>query len=106
LLQLLGKLDFDVLRSRQYKYYSKQEPPDILKEHVPLDKFHKSQVYGRDKAKFSFVKTIYAQIWDTLFIYRGGFAHCWNGAGLVMASLGFSPKNEVSGIPKSTLHIF
>lgn len=83
------------LLSRQYKYYSKQAPPAALKEYVPLDKFQKSQAYGKDKAQLSFFKTIYSQIWDTAFLYYGGYAICWSAGGQVIAMMGYGPEYQI-----------
>lgn len=83
------------LLMRQYKYYSKQVPPANLKNYVPPEKFEKSQAYGKDKANFAFVKTLYSQIWDTLFIYYGGFAHCWKWGGQLTALLGYGPEYQI-----------
>lgn len=82
-------------RTRQYKYYSKQKPPANLEAHVSSEKFLKSQAYGKDKAQFAFVKTLYSQIWDTLFLHYGGFAHCWKWGGQLLALIGYGPEYEV-----------
>ncbi|CAG8708348.1 11764_t:CDS:2, partial [Acaulospora colombiana] len=81
--------------ARQYRYYSKQEAPPNLKKFVPHDKFVKSQAYGKDKAKFSFFKTFYSQIWETIFIYYGGFALCWDWAGQLQDWIGYYPSNQI-----------
>ncbi|KAG8761085.1 hypothetical protein FRC14_007866 [Serendipita sp. 396] len=83
------------LLQRQYKYYSKTQPPEALKAYVSQEKFEKSQVYGKDKAKFSFFKTIYSQIWDSIFLYQGGFALCWKWSGHILASLGYGPDYQI-----------
>lgn len=93
----MHRSDNDIPHSaRQYKYYSKKEAPQNLKAYVPQDKFDKSQAYGKDKAKFSFVKTLWSQIWDTLFLYYGGFALCWQWGGDLIGMLGYGADYQVS----------
>jgi STE24 endopeptidase len=89
--------------ARQYKYYSKKEAPPNLKAHVPHEKFEKSQAYGKDKANFQFFKTFYSQIWDSLFLYYGGFALCWQWGGYLIGMVGYGRDYQVGIFRPSTV---
>lgn len=81
---------------RQYPLYSKTEPPAALAHHLTKDTFQKSQTYGKDKAKFSFLSGIYRQVLDSVMIQYGMYAYAWRLAGKVIAHFGYGPQYEVS----------
>ena len=80
---------------RQYPNYSKTAPPGILKKHFETEKFQKSQIYGRHKAKFSLVSSMYRQIIDVAFIYLGVFAWAYRMGGELLTVAGYGPEYEV-----------
>lgn len=80
---------------RQFPLYNKTEPPTVLKEHFNEETFSKSQAYGKDKAKFSFVAGIYRQILESGLIHFGAYAWAWVTAGKLIARFGYGPEYEV-----------
>lgn len=82
-------------RLRQYPLYSKATPPPALAEHFTGDVFQKSQVYGRDKAKFALFSGLYKQIIDSLLLHFGFYAWGWKVGGLAVGKLGYSEEYEV-----------
>ena len=80
---------------RQYPNYSKTAPPENLKAHFETEKFQKSQIYGRDKARFSMFSATYRQIIDVALIYFGGFAWAWEMGNELLAAAGYGPEYEV-----------
>lgn len=80
---------------RQYPNFSKSSPPPVLAEHLPPEEFKKSQAYGRDKAKFAILSTLYGQILETAIIYYGGYSWAWKIAGILLGKLGYGSEYEV-----------
>jgi len=88
---------------RQFPYYSKPQPPAALASHFTSEVFAKSQSYGRDKAVFSLISTIYKGLLDQVVLYFDFYPWCWRVAGLLLAKFGYSTEYE---IPHSILYCF
>lgn len=86
----------DIYRLRQYPLYSKTEPPLALAEHFTSEVFAKSQVYGRDKAKFSLVAGLYKQVVDSAMLHFGAYAWAWRVGGQLLAKMGYGAEYEVN----------
>lgn len=69
--------------------YSKQSPPDALAHKFSSNVFEKSQVYGRDKARFSLISSAYDQTLEVLFLYYDAQAWAWTLAGSILARYGY-----------------
>lgn len=80
---------------RQYPLYSKNAPPTVLAQHFSDDLFEKSQLYGKDKAKFSLFSGLYRQIIDSVMLQFGIYAWAWGVGGNVIEKLGYSTEYEV-----------
>ena len=89
---------FETLLSlRQYRLYSLDTPPATLASHVDLNTFKKSQVYGRDKARFGFFSSAISQLISVALVYYDVYAWSWTLAGTILAHFG---QND-SEIPRS-----
>ena len=73
----------DTRSLRQYPLYSKKEPPKALAEHFTPEVFAKSQVYGKDKAKFALLSGLYKQVVESALLQYGCYALAWDVAGKV-----------------------
>ena len=82
-------------RLRQFPLYNKPEPPAVLADHFKPDVFAKSQLYGKDKAKFSLLSGLYRQVLDFVLIQYGVYAVSWALAGRAISALGYGPEYEV-----------
>lgn len=82
-------------RWRQYPLYSRNAPPAALASHFSGDTFEKSQAYGKDKAKFSFITGIYRQVLDSALIQYGFYAYAWSLAGELISRFGYGLEYEV-----------
>ena len=82
-------------RLRQYPLYSKTAPPEVLSAHFDADAFKKSQLYGKDKAKFALISGLYKQAVDSLILYFGFYAWSWSVAGIIINKLGYTSEYEV-----------
>lgn len=69
--------------------YDKKSPPDSLSHKLTPDKFEKSQVYGRDKARFSLVSSTYDQALEVLLLHYDAQAWAWTLAGKLLATRGY-----------------
>lgn len=86
-----------LLSLRQYRLYSLDTPPATLASHVDLNTFKKSQVYGRDKARFGFFSSAISQLISVALVYYDVYAWSWTLAGTILAHFG---QND-SEIPRS-----
>lgn len=82
-------------RLRQYPLYSKKTPPPVLAQYFPDDLFEKSQLYGKDKAKFSLLSGLYRQTIDSLMLHFGIYAWAWSVGGSIIAKLGYGQEYQV-----------
>ncbi|KLO11963.1 hypothetical protein SCHPADRAFT_998491 [Schizopora paradoxa] len=80
---------------RQYPNYSKKEPPEALKEHFEVEKFRKSQLYGKEKAKFGIFKGLVSQFLDSAILYYGVYAYLWQTAGDIITKYGYGTEYEI-----------
>ncbi|GJJ14172.1 hypothetical protein Clacol_008433 [Clathrus columnatus] len=80
---------------RDLPHFSKTEPPPVLAKHLTAEEFKKSQAYGRDKARFSIISTLYGQILETAIIYFSGYSWAWSIAGILLAKLGYGSEYEI-----------
>ncbi|KFZ20107.1 hypothetical protein V502_03363 [Pseudogymnoascus sp. VKM F-4520 (FW-2644)] len=69
------------LSVRQYQVLKNTRPPKVLANEVSQEVFDKSQAYGRAKAQFSFVSSLYGQIQNTAFIYYDILPKLWTLTG-------------------------
>ncbi|KAK3178287.1 hypothetical protein OEA41_000420 [Lepraria neglecta] len=74
----LGQYLFESFLSlRQYKVLQQKKPPKALKGEVSQEVFDKSQAYGRAKAKFGFVSSLYDQVQNYGIIYYDLLPQLW-----------------------------
>ncbi|KAH8111655.1 peptidase family M48-domain-containing protein [Phellopilus nigrolimitatus] len=66
-----------------------------LAPHIEATAFANSQVYGRDKARFSFVSGLFRQALDSAMIHFGVYAWAWALAGSTIARFGYGPQYEI-----------
>lgn len=83
-------------RLRQYPLYSKTEPPAVLAAHFDAATFRNSQLYGRDKARFSLIAGLLKQAIDSAMLHYGFYAWAWDAAGRLIARFGYGSEYEVS----------
>ncbi|KZV71232.1 hypothetical protein PENSPDRAFT_578162 [Peniophora sp. CONT] len=89
---------------RQFPLYNKTAPPPALAEHFTPEVFAKSQTYGRDKAKFSFVSTIYKQLIDTVQLGSGlYYPWAWSASGSALQLAGYGSEYQIS---QSVIFVF
>ncbi|MCJ1373448.1 hypothetical protein MMC20_004676 [Loxospora ochrophaea] len=69
------------LSLRQYKILQQKKPPKALEGEVSQEVFDKSQAYGRAKAKFGFLSSLYGQIQNIGFIYYDVLPKLWDLTG-------------------------
>ncbi|KDQ52534.1 hypothetical protein JAAARDRAFT_198172 [Jaapia argillacea MUCL 33604] len=80
---------------RQYPLYSLTKPPPVLADHFAQDLFEKSQLYGKDKAKFSLISGLYKQVVDSILLEVGIYPWAWGFAGKVLAWAGYGNEYEI-----------
>lgn len=76
-----------------------------MAEHFTPEVFAKSQAYGKDKAKFSFVTGLYKQTVDSLMLHYGAYPWAWDVAGRLIGKLGYSTEYEVRRILLVRIHM-
>ena len=74
-----------LLSIRQYKILQQKKPPKSLQGEVSQDVFDKSQAYGRAKAKFGFVSSLYGQVQNYGVIYYDVLPKLWAITGVWLA---------------------
>ena len=70
------------LSLRQYGILRQTKPPKALQGEVSQEVFDKSQAYGRAKAKFGFVSSLYGQIQNYAIVYYDALPKLWALTGL------------------------
>ena len=70
------------LSFRQYKVLKQTKPPKVLASEISQDVFDKSQAYGRAKAQFGFVSSLYGQVQNIGFIYYDVLPKLWAVTGV------------------------
>ena len=72
------------LSLRQYRILQQKKPPKVLASEISQDVFDKSQAYGRAKAQFGFISSLYGQAQNIGFIYGDILPKLWDLTGLWM----------------------
>ncbi|KZV98886.1 metalloendopeptidase [Exidia glandulosa HHB12029] len=80
---------------RQYPYFSKKAPPPALASEFSGDVFHKSQVYGRDKARFNFISGLYRGGLEQIILHYDLYAWAWSSAGSLLKRFGYGTEYEI-----------
>ena len=70
------------LSLRQYRILQQKKPPKVLESEISQDVFDKSQAYGRAKAQFGFISSLYGQVQNISFIYGDVLPKLWGLTGL------------------------
>lgn len=70
--------------------YSKKSPPDALAHKFEPEVFEKSQLYGRDKARFSLVSSAFSQVLELGMLYFDVTPWVWGVAGNILAKYGYA----------------
>ncbi|KAF9927734.1 CAAX prenyl protease 1 [Linnemannia zychae] len=87
----------EYLRFRYYKKLCTTEVPKALQEHVTQETFDKAQAYGRDKARFGLVESLFGIIQNTLCIVYDFLPWLWNFSGDIMFKLvGYGSEYEIT----------
>ncbi|MCJ1292003.1 hypothetical protein MMC34_003553 [Xylographa carneopallida] len=73
------------LSIRQYQILKERKPPRVLESEVSQEVFDKSQAYGRAKAQFGFVSSLYGQAQNLGFIYYDVLPKLWALTGIWLA---------------------
>ncbi|KAI5300139.1 hypothetical protein KEM56_002694 [Ascosphaera pollenicola] len=73
------------LSYRQYKCLCEKKPPKALEAEISQEKFDKTQEYGRAKARFGFVSSLWENVQNLSILYYDGFPKMWSIAGLVVS---------------------
>ncbi|KAI9834838.1 MAG: hypothetical protein M1819_002746 [Sarea resinae] len=101
----LGQYIFEgFLSLRQYKVLQQKKPPKALEGEVSQEVFDKSQAYGRAKAKFGFVSSLYGQIQNLGLIYYDALPKLWGVTGIVLAR--YFPARFSGEITQSIIFFF
>ncbi|KAF7717358.1 CAAX prenyl protease [Penicillium ucsense] len=101
----LGQFVLEGLLSlRQYKVLQKTKPPKVLEGEVTQKVFDQSQAYGRAKAKFGFVSSLYGQLQNVVFVYGDVLPKLWAVAGFALAR--YFPDRFQGEISQTLLFIF
>ncbi|KAF9945296.1 hypothetical protein BGZ72_001499 [Mortierella alpina] len=87
----------EYLRYRHYRNLCSKVRPKALHDHVTEEQFQKAQAYGRDKAQFGFVESVFNQIQSTLSITMDFLPWLWTLCGDIMFRLaGYGSEYEIT----------
>ncbi|KAG0068391.1 hypothetical protein BGZ89_004794 [Linnemannia elongata] len=87
----------EYLRFRYYRKLCATQVPIALREHVSQETFDKAQAYGRDKARFGLVETVFSLVQNALSIVYDFLPWLWNVSGDVMFRLaGYNSEYEIT----------
>lgn len=78
--------------------YELKTPPKELKDDLPPELFQKAQHYGKDKTRYSVIKTLVDQLVSLYLIRAGVYHRAWSGAGELLDAFGFTQDYTV-GVP-------
>ncbi|KZF24588.1 hypothetical protein L228DRAFT_245558, partial [Xylona heveae TC161] len=82
----VGQFVFESFLSlRQYRVLQQKKPPKTLEGEISQEVFDKSQGYGRAKAKFGFIASLYSQIQNIAFVYLDILPKLWSVTGILLA---------------------
>lgn|SRR5690349_12626008 len=91
-----AKIPCRLSRFRYYRKLCATQVPIALREHVSQETFDKAQAYGRDKARFGLVETVFSLVQNALSIVYDFLPWLWNVSGDVMFRLaGYNSEYEV-----------
>ncbi|KAF9937311.1 hypothetical protein BGZ75_000361 [Mortierella antarctica] len=87
----------EYLRYRHYRNLCSKVRPKALNDYVAEEQFQKAQAYGRDKAQFGFVESVFNQIQSTLTITMDFLPWLWTLCGDIMFRLaGYGSEYEIT----------
>jgi STE24 endopeptidase len=89
---------------RQYKVLQRPNKPKTLEKEIDQTTFDKSQAYGRAKAKFSFISSLFTQAKSLAILYFDVFPKVWGLTGLLLAK--YAPARFSGEISQSLVFIF
>ncbi|KAF2198200.1 CaaX prenyl protease [Delitschia confertaspora ATCC 74209] len=89
---------------RQYRVLQKTTVPKALENEIEKPTFHKSQSYGRAKAKFSFISGLFNQAKSLAVLYFNVYPKVWALAGLLLAR--YAPARFSGEISQSLLFVY
>ncbi|OCK82772.1 CaaX prenyl protease [Lepidopterella palustris CBS 459.81] len=89
---------------RQYRVLSKTVQPKSLENEVDKPTFDKSQEYGRAKAKFSFISSLFNQVKSLAIIYYDVYPKVWAFAGVLLTR--YAPTRFSGEITQSLTFVF
>ncbi|CAG8456872.1 11426_t:CDS:2 [Funneliformis mosseae] len=82
---------------RQYRKLREPNPPKSLQDIEEIrEKFHKTQEYGLDKAKFGFVSGLFGQVQSTWIIVWDVLPWLWNLSGEWLTYAGYGTDYEIT----------
>ncbi|KAI9841207.1 MAG: hypothetical protein M1837_000934 [Sclerophora amabilis] len=101
----IGQYVFEsYLSLRQYKVLQQKKPPKTLEGEVSQDVFDKSQAYGRAKAKYGFVSSLYGQVQNLVVIYGDVLPKLWALSGVWLAR--YAPAGFTGEITQTLIFFF
>ncbi|KAF2185085.1 CaaX prenyl protease [Zopfia rhizophila CBS 207.26] len=89
---------------RQYRVLQKDTTPKALEKEIDKPTFNKSQEYGRAKAKFSFVSSLFNQVKSLAVLYFNVYPTVWAFAGMLLAR--YAPVRFSGEISQSLLFVY
>ncbi|KAL8695511.1 MAG: hypothetical protein Q9218_000089 [Villophora microphyllina] len=92
------------LSLRQYKILQQTKPPKALEGEIKQETFDKSQAYGRAKAQFGFVASLYSQVQNFGTIYYDVLPRLWDLTGFWLYR--YSPKGFTGEIMHTLIFFF
>ncbi|MGG6498553.1 UNVERIFIED_CONTAM: M48 family metallopeptidase, partial [Bacteroidetes bacterium 56_B9] len=69
--------------------YDLKQPPQELKEDLTPELFDKAQKYGKDKTRYSVIKTLVDQLISVFMIRSGIYHKAWAQAAELLDAFGF-----------------
>lgn len=92
------------LSFRQYKVLQRKKPVKALEGEVSQEVYDKSQAYGRAKAEFGFVTSLYGQVQNCALIYYDVLPKLWSLTGVWLAR--YFPANYSGEIIHTLIFFF
>ena len=92
------------LSFRQYKILQQTKPPKVLKSEISGEVFDKSQAYGRAKAKFGFVSSLYSEAQNIAVVYYDVLPKLWAVTGLWLTR--YLPSRYTGEIAHTLIFVF
>lgn len=85
--------------------YDLKTPPAELKDDLSPELFVKAQKYGKDKTRYSVLKTLVDQLISVYMIRSGVYHRAWSGAAELLDAFGFTQDYTVR-IPFTCTFLF